>query len=77
MPGFKEMNEIVSLTDQLQSNDDGSVVLINVFTVDPKDEEDLVAAWSHDAEFMKAQPGYISTQLHKGCLLYTSDAADE
>ena len=26
----------------------------------------LVQAWKHDADFMKAQPGYISTQLHKG-----------
>ena len=23
-------------------------------------------AWAHDADFMKVQPGYISTQLHKG-----------
>jgi heme-degrading monooxygenase HmoA len=26
----------------------------------------LVKAWAHDADFMKEQPGYISTQLHKG-----------
>ena len=66
MPTLKEMNDAVTLADQMQVNDDGSVVLINLFTVDPQDEEALVAAWSHDAEFMKAQPGYISTQLHKG-----------
>ena len=65
MPGFKELNDKVSLTDQMQSNEDGSVVLINVFTVDPADEEALLAAWTHDADFMRAQPGYISTQLHK------------
>src|SRR5262245_12815872 len=34
--------------------------------VDPRDEEALIKAWSHDADFMKTQPGYISTQLHKG-----------
>ena len=65
MPHFKELNDQVSLADQMQSNEDGSIVLINVFTVDPQDEEALVAAWAHDADFMKAQPGYISTQLHK------------
>jgi heme-degrading monooxygenase HmoA len=32
----------------------------------PADEEALLKAWSHDADFMKSQPGYISTQLHKG-----------
>ncbi|MGB1010015.1 MAG: antibiotic biosynthesis monooxygenase family protein [Thiolinea sp.] len=66
MSGFKEMNDVVGLADQMQSNEDGSIVLINVFTIDPADEEALLAAWAHDAAFMKAQPGYISTQMHKG-----------
>ena len=45
--------------------DAGPVVLINVFTVDPIDQEALVEAWKEDALFMKKQPGYISPQLHK------------
>lgn len=65
MSGFKELNEKVGLADQMQTNEDGSIVLINLFTVDPSDEAALLAAWSHDADFMKEQPGYISTQLHK------------
>ncbi len=65
MPELKEMNDKVGLGQQLQANEDGSIVLINVFTVDPEDEDALLASWAHDAEFMKAQPGYISTQLHK------------
>jgi heme-degrading monooxygenase HmoA len=65
MAAFKEMNDQVGLADQLQSREDGSVVLINVFTIDTADEEALLAAWAHDAEFMRAQPGYISTQMHK------------
>ncbi len=66
MPQLKELNDSVSLMDQMQTNEDGSVALINVFTVDPADQDALIASWSHDAEFMKVQPGYISTQLHKG-----------
>jgi heme-degrading monooxygenase HmoA len=66
MPQFREMNDQVSLAQQLQSGDEGPIILINVFTVDPTDEAALIAAWDHDAGFMKAQPGYISTQLHKG-----------
>ena len=62
---LKELNDIVSLQDQMQTNEDGSVVLINVFTVDPADEDVLVERWAYDTEFMKTQPGYISTQLHK------------
>lgn len=65
MPRFEELNHHVGLADQFQSNEDGSVILINVFTVDPGDEDALVTAWTHDAEFMKGQPGYISTQLHR------------
>jgi heme-degrading monooxygenase HmoA len=41
------------------------VVLINVFTLDTVDEPALLEAWTHDARFMKEQPGFISTQLHR------------
>ena len=63
---FKEFDENVTLADQLEANDKGPVVLMNILSVAPEDEEALIAAWSNDAEFMKRQPGYISTQLHKG-----------
>jgi heme-degrading monooxygenase HmoA len=41
------------------------VVLVNVFTMDPSDEAKFLEAWAADAQFMKLQPGYISTQLHR------------
>ena len=50
---------------QQMSIDAGPVVLINIFTVDPRDQDALVQAWRSDALWMKQQPGYISTQLHK------------
>lgn len=63
--GFKELDEVVTLADQMQS-DEGPIVLVNLFTVSSDDEEALLKAWAHDADFMKQQAGYISTQLHKG-----------
>ena len=45
--------------------DASPVVLVNVFTLDKADEQALLKAWKHDAEFMKVQPGFISTQLHR------------
>jgi heme-degrading monooxygenase HmoA len=39
---------------------------INTFVVTPKDADALLNAWSHDATIMKRQPGFISTQLHRG-----------
>lgn len=41
------------------------VVLINLFTLDAADEPGFLAAWADDAAFMKRQPGFISTQLHR------------
>jgi len=45
--------------------DANPVVLVNVFTLDKADEQALLNAWQADAEFMKRQPGFISTQLHR------------
>jgi heme-degrading monooxygenase HmoA len=45
--------------------DAGPVVLVNVFTLDKADEPDFLTAWQDDAAFMKRQPGFISTQLHR------------
>ncbi|CUI01964.1 antibiotic biosynthesis monooxygenase family protein [Leisingera aquaemixtae] len=65
MPGLAELDAAVTLADQMEARE-GPVVLMNVFTIDPSDEQALLEAWAHDADFMKAQPGYISTQMHKG-----------
>ncbi len=65
MPKFSELDQIVTLADQMQA-DEGPVVLVNLFTIDSSDEDALLNAWAHDADFMKAQPGYISTQMHRG-----------
>jgi heme-degrading monooxygenase HmoA len=45
--------------------DAGPVVLVNVFTLDKADEQSFLGAWTDDAAFMKRQPGFISTQLHR------------
>lgn len=41
------------------------IVLVNLFTLDRADEQAFVQAWRDDAEIMKRQPGFISTQLHR------------
>ncbi len=45
--------------------DAAPVVLVNVFTLDKADEPTFLEVWRDDAEFMKRQPGFISTQLHR------------
>ncbi|MBV8578780.1 MAG: antibiotic biosynthesis monooxygenase [Acetobacteraceae bacterium] len=45
--------------------DASPVVLVNVFTLDKPDEATFLRVWQDDAAFMKRQPGFISTQLHR------------
>ena len=45
--------------------DASPVVLVNVFTLDKADEQTFLKVWEGDAAFMKRQPGFISTQLHR------------
>jgi len=45
--------------------DAAPVVLVNLFTLDKADEPAFLKAWHDDALFMKGQPGFISTQLHR------------
>ena len=66
MAKFVEMDEKVTLKDQMQENETRSVILINKFNVVPKQIEQFLKAWTEDATNFKEQPGFISTQLHKG-----------
>src|SRR5919107_3537893 len=59
------MDRHVSLFEQMEEQV-GSVILINTFTVEPEEAQQLQEAWASDAAFMKQQPGFISTQLHRG-----------
>lgn len=61
-----ELDPTLSLAQQYADTSGETTVLVNLFDVDPTDHEYFRAAWKEDAEFFKAQPGYISAQLHKG-----------
>jgi len=65
MVALVEMDKEVSIRDQLEDTG-GPVILINKFTVKLDEAEQLVGAWADDAAWMKRQPGFISTQLHRG-----------
>ena len=41
------------------------IILVNLFTLDKADEQPFLQAWRDDALFMKEQPGFLSTQLHR------------
>lgn len=64
MVKFKPLDPDFPIEQQL-GIETGPVVLVNLFTIDPADHDALIAAWRDDALWMKQQPGYISTQMHK------------
>lgn len=66
MVAFREVDERVPFGQQLGQGCGGPIVFINTFRVAPKDVGAFLAAWTVEGEFMKKQPGYVSTQLHRG-----------
>jgi quinol monooxygenase YgiN len=60
-----ETDERVTVFTQM-GEDVGPVILINKFSVDPEEFDQFLKGWATEAEKFKAQPGFISTQLHKG-----------
>ncbi len=42
-----------------------NVVLINTFTVPVEAIDEAITMWETARDFLKAQPGYISTKLHR------------
>ncbi len=62
---LKPLDENVPIFRQLAA-EVSPVVLVNMFTVAQADIPALLKAWEDDANWMKQQPGYISTQLHQG-----------
>ena len=62
---LRPLDAEVPIFAQLQA-DQSPVVLVNIFQVAEADIPSLLEAWALDAAWMKQQPGYISTQLHRG-----------
>ena len=55
----------VPIFRQLEA-DESPVVLVNIFQVHEADVPAVLEAWAVDGAWMKRQPGFISTQLHRG-----------
>jgi heme-degrading monooxygenase HmoA len=64
MPLLRPLDPAFPIERQL-ALDASPVILVNVFTLDKADEKAFLQAWQDDALFMKQQPGFISTQLHR------------
>ena len=65
MMKFVEMDETVTLFTQLEQNK-GPVILVNKFNIKPEEADQFLKAWGEHSAYFKQQPGFISTQLHRG-----------
>ena len=63
-----ELDPTFGLQEQYADTSGDTTILINIFDVDPKDQDYFRQAWLTDAKFFEAQPGYISAQLHQGII---------
>jgi heme-degrading monooxygenase HmoA len=76
MLNLRPLDPEMPIERQLQSAAE-PVVLVNLFTVAAADIDALMAAWESDANWMKRQPGFLSTQLHRaigGSLMFMNYA---
>lgn len=64
MLNLRPLDPACPIDQQLQSRAD-PVVLVNLFIVAEADILALMSAWENDANWMKQQPGFLSTQLHR------------
>ena len=64
MPLMRPLDPAFPIDRQI-AIDAAPVVLVNIFTFGEADESTFLQVWQDDAAFMKRQPGFISTQLHR------------
>lgn len=64
MSSVEPLDPSFPLTRQMEV-EAAPIVLVNLCTMAPEDEAAFLVAWAADAAFMKSQPGFISTQLHR------------
>ena len=65
MTKIVEMDILASIFMQMEE-DIGPVILIERIKVDPEESDLFIKGWATETEKFMKQPGFISTQLHKG-----------
>jgi heme-degrading monooxygenase HmoA len=70
-PAHPGLYQVVA-EDPPPGEDPGGVVLINAFEVPADADDAFLASWEASRQFLRAQPGYLATRLHRSL----SPAAD-
>jgi len=65
MINFGHLDESTHFLDQ-QKEQTGPVTIINTFVAPEGKEDEVLAAWTDDAKYMKRSAGLLSVQLYHG-----------
>jgi heme-degrading monooxygenase HmoA len=63
-PAHPGLYEVVT-EDRPPADEPGGVVLVNAFEVPPDGDDAFLAAWEQTRVFLRGQPGYLATRLHR------------
>jgi NADPH:quinone reductase-like Zn-dependent oxidoreductase/heme-degrading monooxygenase HmoA len=63
-PAHPALYQVVA-EDPPPTGDPGGVVLVNAFEVPPDGEGAFLGAWEQTRRFLRDQPGYLATRLHR------------
>lgn len=61
-----ELDPRTPLFSQFADTLDEPILLVNLFNVDHKDQQEFKSSWATDASFFTKQPGCLTAQLHQG-----------
>lgn len=66
MQAYEQTADDVTFEDQLNSDHEGPVVLVSLYTVPPGQMDAFIEAWTRRARLMRSQPGNLGGQMHRG-----------
>jgi heme-degrading monooxygenase HmoA len=66
MATFANIDPSTSFLSQLDTAEVGPITLMDALVVPTGKHDEVLAMWEKDSHLMKAQPGLISVQLHRG-----------
>lgn len=64
-PAHPGLYQVVTSEQRLSNGHRGSVTLINLFEVDPDQDEQFIAGWQAARDQLSRHPGYLDTTLHR------------
>jgi heme oxygenase (mycobilin-producing) len=64
-PAHPGLYQFVTSEQRLSNGNSSSVTLINLFEVEPEQDEQFIAGWQTARDQLSRRPGYLDTTLHR------------